>query len=87
MTELRCAYCRRSLTPAEVKRVPHALAWLASFALAMGHGGLWAKSELGRPYCAGCVAKVAGFALFVTAVIVAIASFGVRLWLSGPKLG
>lgn len=87
MSPLNCAYCRRPLTPEEVRRVPRALAWLASFALAMGHGGLWAKTELGRPYCGRCVAKVAGFALFLTAVIACIAFFGVRLWLRGPKLG
>lgn len=81
-----CGYCRKPLSPGEERRVPRLLAWLAAFALAIGHGGLWAKSELARPYCARCLWKVAGFALLLASVISALAGVGARLWLTAPPL-
>lgn len=81
-----CSACGRALAEDQARRVPAALRWLAAFALAIGHGGLWAKTELSRPYCARCVVRVAAFAALLACVMLAAAGFGAYLWLTAPPL-
>lgn len=85
MAPTLCAQCRRPLSPEEVRRIPQWLSLPVSFALAFGHGGMWAREELARPYCAACRRKVAGFAVFVALVAVCLAAGGLALWLRGPR--
>lgn len=65
--------------------MPRSIAVVASFALAFGHGGMWAAEELKRPYCARCRNAMIGFALFVTAVALGLASVGLAIWIRGPR--
>lgn len=79
-----CARCKRALEPGEERRVPVPISIAVSLAFAFMHGGLWAKEELSRPYCGPCRSRVAALGLTMTAVILSVAAFGVRLWLRGP---
>ena len=81
-----CAGCRRPLSGDQTRAIPAALALLASFALAMAHGGMWAKTELARPYCARCRRRVALFALLLAGVMGGVAAFGLHLWLTMPAM-
>jgi hypothetical protein len=85
MADVLCAQCRRKLAEGEAKRIPSWLSLPVAFALAFGHGGMWAREELSRVYCVSCRRKVAGFAVLVAAVAVALASVGLALWLRGPR--
>ncbi len=84
MNLLTCSSCRRPLTDAEVRRVPDFVGWVAAFAFAFMHGGLWAREELRGPYCARCRAKIVPATLIIAALIFGAVAFGARLWLKGP---
>ena len=84
MTLGACARCGRALDPGSERRVPALVAAATEIACAFFHGGMWAKETLGKPFCGRCVRAVTGFAVLVSAVVLAAASFGLALWLHGP---
>ena len=73
------------MKPGEGRPVAGAVKAAASAALAFMHGGMWAHEELSRDYCPRCRRVVSVVALGVAAVIFVAVSFGVALWLRGPR--
>ncbi|MFI5350117.1 MAG: hypothetical protein ACHQ2Z_11270 [Elusimicrobiota bacterium] len=84
MTSGSCARCGRALDPDSERHVPALVAAATEIAFAFFHGGMWAKETLNKPFCARCVRTVVGFAVLVSAGVLAAAAFGLALWLHGP---
>lgn len=85
MTTGACASCGKSISSGEERRVPGSVVWAISIAFAFGHGGMWAKELMGKPFCARCVSRVVTVALAVSAAILAAAAAGLAVWLRGPR--
>jgi hypothetical protein len=82
---MTCAWCKKSLTPAEETHVPIYVKIPASMALAFMHGGMWVFKELSQPYCAPCRRKIVPLVSFFALLVLAAAAVGVSLWLTPPK--
>ncbi len=78
---MECARCKRPLRPGEERRIPRLIALLASFALALGHAGLWAQSGLAKPFCPRCRRLVLAAALALTLGAALVAAAGAWVWL------
>jgi hypothetical protein len=80
-----CNRCGRPLSPDKRRYVPVLVAVPASAAAAFLHAGLWAREELAKPYCERDRNVIVAGAVGATAAMLAAASFGVALWLGGPR--
>lgn len=85
MSALSCARCGRKLAEGEVRRVPGAVVWGAATACAFFHGGLWAREQLTRPYCARCRALLVPGIVLAAVGIFAVAAAGAIVWLRGTR--